>query len=84
MRIVKISVSNELLLNFVTTGWKSSDGFIIECVSGLPEGAKIVNVYRGYPDTVVFEVQHSDYEDIPEGTEPPFFTPVFRKVQVIL
>ena len=79
MKRVKIAVSDELLLQLVTTGWKSSKGFITECISGLPEGAEIVGVYRGYPDKTVFEVQHLDFADIPDGQEPPFFTPTFSR-----
>ena len=73
MKLASVRVSNELLLQMMTKGWKS---VFTECIEGLPEGVRFIDAYveenSGDP-VVVLVVSHDSFEEIPLGHPVPWF-----------
>lgn len=77
MRVKALYVTYSLLADMFTVGWKG-DG--VECVKGLPEGARLVQSYD-MPEVgcAVLVFEHPDFEDVQPFELPPKLDVVHRK-----
>ena len=86
MRVRAVRVSGELWQEICTQGWKAADDIgIVECVEGLPEGAKFVGLHyerwngKDIVPTLVFLFEHPDFDNVPEGKKIPDIDIIFEK-----
>lgn len=78
--VKRIGVSIPFWLEMCVTGWNVGKDAYIECVEGLPAGAKYV---RGWVDEqaqiVWLVVEHPSFESVLWGETIPELWPVLRK-----
>lgn len=69
----KVSMPPDLLISIMTEGWKvpGKSGESIQCVKGLPEGAKFVKYEWGILNTLYLVVEHDSFEPLAERQRPP-------------
>ena len=80
-RCVVVLIVPTLIQMILTKGWRcGADGDIVECVEGLPDGARYV---RGFYDAekglvgLVFE--HESFKEVPWGGAMPEILPVITR-----
>lgn len=78
-RWVLVMVNSEVLVEFLTKGWKG-DG--VQCIEGLPAGAKLVSVrtYEYYPEHVTLIFEHESFAPT-NGKERylPILLPIYQR-----
>ena len=82
-RLVTVPISLQFWQEMCTQGWKvGHNGYAVECVEGLPEGAELVNsYYEGNRQTAYLVFHHPSFADVPVGGTIPEFAPVLRDVE---
>ena len=74
-----VLMSPELLQGMLTTGWHVGKDRAIECIDGLPEGARFITAYYDYIRQVIALIfEHPDWPEIVPYSEPPIIMPTFR------
>lgn len=72
-----VVINPELFCEMITTGW-CGDG--IECIDGLPEGAKIIRFGHDLPrDLYYFIVEHESFDLIPPFEQLPLMWITYSK-----
>jgi hypothetical protein len=81
MRMAKVSISIELLMQIMTVGWKAD----IECIRGIPEGSGFV--YSGVDDNTgiaFLVIRHSSFSEVQLGEDVPELPkPTFRRYEAV-
>ena len=80
-RYVAVEIASECLFQLLTQRFISDFDSSLECIEGLPPGAKFVRSFQDpwrYPRTVVFVFEHDSFEIVPDGQMIPYKTIVFR------
>ena len=80
-RYKKVIASAEILLEFCTQGHKWGDGEILECIEGVPGDCKIIDIYGDafLPRCIVLVLEHESFDPVPEGVQPPTFSPTMHR-----
>ncbi len=80
-RYKRVIVTAEIVLEFCTQGHKWGDGEILECIEGVPEGCKIIDIYGDafLPRCIVLVLEHESFEPVKEGLHPPTFIPTLQR-----
>lgn len=78
MKLAKVAVSTELMMQIMTQGWNTQS---TACESGIPEGSELA--YSHIDDDngmLYFVIQHESFEDLRPGDMiPQLPRPTFRK-----
>ena len=82
-RLVAVPISLQFWQEICTQGWRVGDGYVVECVEGLPEGAELVNsYYEGRRRTAYLVFHHPSFAEVPEGGILPEVHPVLRDTKI--
>ncbi len=88
-RIVEVKASFELWQQIITTGWTvpGARANKIECVEGLPEGAKLAHIRydqpldtpKGVVGVLIFTFSHDSFDEVEDGDLIPTINPIFKE-----
>lgn len=82
-RIVRATVSADLMAELMRVGWRIPAGNIqaIECIQGVPPDAKFVGSMPSPADlSVWFFFEHESFDVVPEGGVIPIVQIVHRRI----
>ena len=78
-RVMRVYMTPEFLLQMMREGYRSPAG--IECVQGIPMGAKVLGTsYDPVCNAVFVFVEHESFPETPPAHESPVLQVVFRQV----
>ena len=81
-RLVRVLVSDVLLVEMMTDGWSTDPGVVIRCIKGLPPGARFVGVSHGDDlKTAAFLFEHESFAEVRSG-QPPILSVEFSREAV--
>ncbi len=69
-RYKQLRVSQDLFVDWFTTGFRVA----FEIESGIPKGAKVVNILAAFPDLIVLVLEHESFDEVPFGELIPELT----------
>jgi len=77
MRVKGVRVSQTILADIFTVGWKGEG---VACVQGLPPGARLVRSYHLVEqDCVELVFEHADFEEVEPFALPPLLDVVHTR-----
>ncbi len=77
MRLSKVAVSTELMMDIMTRGWNTQ---FTECVEGIPEDSKFSYSYSDdNTGRLYFVVEHETFLDLKIGDDIPELRATFKK-----
>lgn len=71
-RLRRVGIMPEVMIEWMTTGWRASPTEYVECVEGLPVGAKCIRFdYDLVSDVAYMLVEHESFELVQHGEVIP-------------
>lgn len=62
-RLVRVGISFDLLLDMIRVGWKTPEGYIVECIKGIPPDTVFIDCYTDWAyKTAYFVFFHPSFE----------------------
>ena len=82
-RLRRVGITSAVLIEWMTTGWRTNQNEYVECIEGLPQGAKCIRMdYDMVHDVAYLLVEHESFEPVHHGEVIPKMHVAYRSTRL--